>query len=200
MAGDAPGMTDIPERTLWDTSVINRIYNNSAYIFEGEEGWDEPPSDFAEVKALRHLLLVNERAHFQFVVSPLTVAEVANTTDFADRERRLRWLLDLLDHTIIMLDESGARTADGGTYRHRFKLPAELQRFEKDLLEIADFRRDPVDRLLLIQHRMGGCDAFITLDKATIWRHRETLAGMGVRVLTPSEHWRLVKPWAGLWR
>jgi len=66
-------------------------------------------------------------------------------------------------------------------------------------LEISDFRRDPFDRLLLIQYKMGDCDAFLTTDRNTIWRHRLILRELGVCVLTPSEYWELLRPWAAIW-
>lgn len=114
-------------------------------------------------------------------------------------QRRLLWLLDVLDVWLIMIEETGDRVAEGGTVRHRFKLTPELQELERCLLAIPDFRRDPLDRLLLIQYKMGNCDAFLTLDCITIWRHRRWLSTQGIRVLRLSEFWKILKPWAALW-
>jgi hypothetical protein len=158
-----------------------------------------PAARSPDLRALRAIFLVNQRADFQLVVSPLTVAEVANTQEFADRTRRLGWVLEVLDHWLIMLDETESRIAVGGSVRHRFKLTPELQAFEATLLEIPDFRRDPFDRLLLIQYKMGACDAFLTTDRNTIWRHRMILRELGVSVLTPLEYWEVLRPWAALW-
>ncbi len=191
----------VPGRLLLDTCVLKTLYMESGYIFEGELPDDVSEEQLdSDLLALRCIFQVNERANFQFLVSPLTVAEVANIQDFAERERQLRWVLDVLDHWLVMLDEIGDRLAEGGTVRHRFKLTQELQNFEGLLMGIKDLRRDPFDRLLLLQYRMGNCDAFITEDKNTIWTHRDELLGMGIRVLSPSEFWEEVKPWAGLWR
>jgi hypothetical protein len=188
----------LPGRLLLDTCVLNRLYDEGGYIFEGEAPSDgsEPSAD---LEALRLIFAINERANFELLVSPLTVAEISNIQDFRGRERQLRWVLDVLDHWLILLDERGARVADGGTVRHRFKLTAELQAFEASLMEIADLRRDPIDRLLLVQYRMGACDAFLTTDRQTIWCHRSELAERGVRVLTPDDYWQLLRPWAALW-
>lgn len=188
---------DIPGRLLLDTCVLNRIFDEGAYIFEGEL-----PDGFArqdpDNEALRALFAVNERAQFELLVSPLTVSEVANIQDFRDREIRLRWLLDMLDHWLIVLDERQSRVTQGGTVRHRFKLTPDLQAFEAALMELPDFRRDPFDRLLLVQYRMAACQAFITTDRNTIWRHREALREHGVLVVTPSEYWQMLRPWAAL--
>ena len=190
----------LPCRLLMDTCIIDKLFENGSYIWEGElpDGVTEETVD-PELRALREILEVNQRASFQWLVSPLSVAELANVQDFADRERRVRWILDLLDHWLILLDEIGDRVSRGGTVRHRFKFSVELQRLEADLMSIADFRRDPFDRLLLVQYRMGNCDAFLTTDHDTIWRHRDELSDLGIVVLRPTEYWDRLKPWAALW-
>jgi hypothetical protein len=192
--------SDLPGRILLDTCVLNALYEEGEYIFDGyfsRTSSDEGPD--ADLRALRSIFQVNERATFQFIVSSLTVAEVANIQDFNQRERRLRWVLDVLDHWLIMLDEIEDRIKRGGTVRHRFKLSQELQEVEENLMEVKDFRQDPFDRLLLLQYKMANCDAFLTIDKNTIWRHREKLAEMGISVLRPAEFWSLLEPWAALW-
>jgi hypothetical protein len=193
--------SSLPGRLLLDTCVLNCLFDEGGYIWEGEldEGVSETDLD-PDLRALRAIFTVNERASFQFVISPLTVAEIANTQDFPDRERRVRWVLDVLDHWLILLDDLGDRVKVGGTVRHRFKLPPEMQQFEADLMTVPDLRRDPFDRLLLVQYRMGNCDAFLTTDRDTIWCHREWLAARDVRVLCPAEFWEMLKPWAALWR
>jgi hypothetical protein len=190
----------LPGRILLDTCILDALYEEGEYVFEGyysQSPNDEGPDE--DLRALRTIFKVNERAQFQFLVSPLTVAEVANIQDFSERERRLRWVLDVLDHWLIMLDEIEDRIKHGGTVRHRFKLSPELQEIEENLMEVNDFRRDPFDRLLLLQYKMANCDAFLTIDKDTIWRHRETLTRLKITVLRPSEFWNLLQPWAALW-
>ena len=190
----------LPGRILLDTCILNKVFEYGEYIFDGA-----PPGGVAEeavdpdLRALRLAFMVNQRASFQFLVSPLTVAEIANTQAFGARDRLLGWVLEVLDHWLVMLDEIGDRASEGGTVRHRFKLKADLQAFEARLMEIPDFRRDPFDRLLLVQYRMGNCDAFLTTDGNTIWRHRERLVAEGVTVLRPAEFWERLSPWAAIW-
>jgi hypothetical protein len=190
----------IPGRLLLDTCVLNTIQDEGAYIFEGDlpEGSKETeiPDD---LKALRFIFQVNERASFQFLVSPLTFAELANSKDIFLNQRRVQWALDVLDVWLIMLEETGDRKVYGGSVQHRFKLNTELQEFEKRLMTISDFRRDPFDRLLIIQYLMGNCDAFLTEDKNTIWRHKEWLLEQGISVMSPSDFWSVIKPYAQLW-
>ncbi len=200
MRDSSMSFLSIPGRLLLDTCVINTIQDEGAYIFEGEilEGMTEAeiPED---LKALRYIFQVNERAAFQFLVSPLTFAELANTKDIMWNQRRIQWALSVLDVWLIVLEETGDRVVEGGTVRHRFKLTEELQELESRLMSNPDFRRDPFDRLLLIQYKMGNCDAFLTIDKNTIWRHRKWLLNEGIKVLSPSDFWAALKPYAALW-
>ncbi len=196
----ADDLQSVPGRLLLDTCILHHLYNYGEFIFEAEAlAHDVDPKLRVELESLQSILLINKRAHFQFVVSPLTVAEVANIQDFRSRESRLRWVLDVLDHWLITLEEIDNCGGSGGTVRHRFKLTPELRELEDELMKIADLRRDPFDRLLLLQYRMGNCDAFLTTDMDTIGRHKARLSRLGFRVLRPSEFWTLLKPWANLW-
>jgi len=190
----------IPGRLLLDTCVLNIIQDEGAYIYEGEipEGLTESeiPED---LKALRYIFQINERAAFQFLVSPLTFAELANGTDIFQNLRRIQWAFDVLDVWLMVLEETGDRKKEGGTVRHRFKLTEELQELESRLMSNPDFRRDPFDRLLLIQYKMGNCDAFLTVDRNTIWRHKDWLVDEGIKILCPSDFWSTLKPYAALW-
>lgn len=190
----------LPGRLLLDTCVLNTIQDEGAYIFEGEIPEGATEAEISEdLKALRYIFQVNERAAFQLLVSPLTFAELANAKDIMCNQRRIQWAFDVLDVWLIVLEETADRVTEGGTVRHRFKLTEEFQELESRLMNIPDFRRDPLDRLLLIQYKMGNCDAFLTVDRNTIWRHREWLVNEGIRVLSPSDFWELLKPYAALW-
>jgi hypothetical protein len=190
----------IPGRLLLDTCVLNIIQDEGAYIFEGEIPVGKTASDIPEnLEALRYIFQVNERAAFQFLVSPLTFAELANATNIYQNWRRILWAFDVLDAWLNVLEETGDRKKDGGTVHHRFKLTKELQELESHLMNIPDFRRDPFDRLLLIQYKMGNCDAFLTVDRNTIWRHRDRLLNEGIKVLSPTDFWAALKPYAALW-
>ena len=191
-------LADLPQRTLLDTCILNRLYDEGGYIFDGDEP-SHHSSQREELDALRAIFLVNERARFQFLVSPLSIAEIANIQNLRSRGGLLMWVLDVLDHWLVMLDEIGDRISKGGSVRTRFKLTAELQSLEAALLAIPDFARDPFDRLLLIQYKMGACDCFLTSDLNTIWKHREQLNALGIKVVRPEEYWLELKPWAALW-
>ena len=193
-------LAKIPERVLLDTCVLCKIHDEGGYIFDGGE-----PNDFIDEEinpnlvALKYILQVDQRACFQFVVSPITMLEMLNEQSSGRAWARLQWTLDLFDHWLFQLWEIKDRKREGGSFRHRFKFDKELQDFEAELMKISDFRRDPLDRLLVMQCRMGACEAFMTVDKNTIWKHRDRLSELGVNVITPSEFWEILKPWAAIW-
>jgi hypothetical protein len=81
----------IPGRLLLDTCVLNWLQDEGEYIFEGEvpDGYsiNTIPKDLV---ALRQIFQVNERASFQFLVSPITFAELANQKDMLMSQRRIQ--------------------------------------------------------------------------------------------------------------
>jgi hypothetical protein len=189
-------MSGLPGRVLLDTNILRAMYDEGEFLFDGYWEGEAAPGD--QLIALKDALLVARRLQLQFVTSPLSIAEIVNIQSIDDRSRLLSWFLEMLNYWIVELDLGGDRLAVGGTVRHRFKLSKELQGFEQALMSIPDFRRDPFDRLLLIHHRMANCDAFLTLDTATIWKHQDFLKVHGVNVMLPTEYWECVRPYAAL--
>ena len=190
----------LPGRILLDTCILNMLYDEGEYIFDNYLPDDVTEEDLSpDLICLRQIVLVTRRAAFQFVVSPISVMEVSNTQDYSDMVSRLNWLLEMLEYWLGLLEIMQDRTSQGGSVRHRFKLSKDLQEYEEQLMKISDLRRDPLDRLLLVQYKMGNCDAFLTIDENTIWRHRKELAALGVNILRPLEFWDLLRPWAALW-
>jgi hypothetical protein len=55
------------------------------------------------------------------------------------------------------------------------------------------------DRELIAQAVALRCDAFCTRDRRTICSKKNSLRALPLKVLTPSEWWEQVKPWAKLW-
>lgn len=188
----------LPGRLLVDTCVLCLLHDHGEFIFDGHvsDGNPEPNED---LESLRTIMMVNARASFQFLVSPIVIAELANEQRIDESYRRLSWVLEVLNMWLTMLDECGDRVAKGRTVRHRFTLPQHLQAFEERLMQIPDFRRDPMDRLLLLQYKMGNCDAFLTVDRGTIWIHRDLLLREGIKVMTPTDLLNLLRPWLSIW-
>ncbi len=58
---------------------------------------------------------------------------------------------------------------------------------------------DASDRQLYLQAVALGCDTFLTTDYRTIVKRRDDLPRYGTRIMTPSEWWQQMRPWAGLY-
>ena len=58
---------------------------------------------------------------------------------------------------------------------------------------------DVADRVLLCDALVYRCDLFCTRDWRTILKHRDELAGLPIRIVSPSEWWAQVLPYARLW-
>jgi hypothetical protein len=61
----------------------------------------------------------------------------------------------------------------------------------------ADFL-DPADRHLYLEANANGCDAFMTTDYKTIVSRRHLVPSVMTQIITPSEWWQSMRPWAGL--
>lgn len=57
-----------------------------------------------------------------------------------------------------------------------------------------DVLPDFADRVLVCDAIAYRCDLFCTQDWSTILKHRESLQGIGLEVVTPSEWWRRTQP------
>lgn len=64
---------------------------------------------------------------------------------------------------------------------------------------ILDVLPDVADRVLLTDAIVYRCDCFCTFDKRTVLKHRDKLGKLPIQILTPSEWWAQIHPWASLW-
>jgi hypothetical protein len=133
-----------------------------------------------DLEALMHIFYVGRRANWTVMASRKTLDEIENTPDPEHRER----LRDFAVELISPEDEANAYASVVG--RRMINAP-----FTNDLPDKADRE--------LIGNAIGlECDVFCTRDRRTIVKKRERLRQLPIRVLTPLEWWRHVRPWAGL--
>jgi hypothetical protein len=183
------GSIDIPRRVLLDTNIVNFILDWGEAIHDGA-GIPEFVSDrdAEDILALRDIWLTGQRPYWQLAVSPRTYYEVNATTD-ADRRACLDswfgelWLYwrDLFEQEQLS-DEHAEALA-------RVLVPSPI------LAALPDI----ADRELLAHAVAYGCDAMCTRDLKTIVRYRHKLNLVPVKILTPTEWWRAISPYAGLW-
>jgi hypothetical protein len=170
-----------PTRVFLDTNVVNVLVRHADQVFEHSpvpSGTDRTRAE--DVEALMHVFHVGARASWDLVTSQKTVDEVSATPEHADRQDLVHYAQELLqpsNRDRNLAEDFGRRLV--GT------------RFVSALPDIAD--------QMLIGIAIGyGCDAFCTCDRKTIVRYRDRLPDLPLRILTPLEWWRCIKPWAGL--
>lgn len=172
----------IPRKVFLDTNVVNLMIKHRETVFE--QGWvpDGVPMAMAhDIEALMHLMAIGFRANWNLVVSAKSIEEIEQTTDPCVRH-------DLLDYAWEVAEVHG----DDSIFAD--KLGANFA--QSDMMAALP----DVDDRILIGNAIGlGCDVFCTRDVRTIVRRRHAISSLPIRVLTPVEWWRQVKPWGGLW-
>jgi hypothetical protein len=176
----------IPRRIFLDSCTAQILRDYGGYIYQGEP---IPESDrihrvtdgIANIEALRHIFLVNERAMFEWIVSRGSMQEAHDKGD----PGHMQWLWDIADHCEVCLECNGPTR--------------ESQMFAARLDEPKFGYLSNKDRLLLRHAIALRCQAFLTMERrlprnaAHIWRE------LGIRVMTPITHWEILRPWAALW-
>ena len=172
----------IPGKIFLDTNIVNLIAKWPKQVFEHVPvpiGVDRQTG--YDIEALMHVFYTGQRAYWHLAASAKTIDEISNTPDDAVRERLLNYAIEVVDQ----VSEGSRRGRDLGRRLSDSALLSALP--------------DPSDRELLGNAIGMGCDVFCTRDHKTIIRRRHLLPDLPLRILTPVEWWRAIKPWAGLW-
>lgn len=188
---DTDSFFSICRRAFLDTNVVNLILDHGEFIHENTPlSSHVHPNVQREVKSLAGIFDTGQRAFWQFAISPLTYQEVSATNDPTRRANLESWFADLWHYWREIV-----RAMDN--------LPSfiEAEETRVGLLSsgIMDVLPDVSDRVLLADAIVYRCDCFCTFDKRTILKHRDKLRDLPIKILTPSEWWAQIKPWASLW-
>jgi len=172
----------LPRRIYLDTSTLQSIHDFGGVIFE-EESFSpvgraaRVEGLAAELDALRKVLLVNQRAMFEFVVTAASLREVQarNRTQFT------QWVCDVVD-TWLIQSEGQYPPTPGTTFGDpRFGMVS--QKDHRLLQEALDWK----------------CEAFVTMERrlptAAAFIQWETR----LQVMRPTTYWGLLSPWARLY-
>jgi len=172
----------IPCRVFLDTNVVNALVKHADQIFEQQPIREESDQTKAhDLEALMHVFFVGSRANWDLVASSKTLEELSHTSSYELRDT-------LLDYAIGIVESEGEAAAHARDLGRRV-----LGSGLFDALPDRDDRE-------LVAHAIGlGCDAFCTSDRKTIIRRRHRLPKLPIRIVTPIEWWRHIKPWAALW-
>jgi hypothetical protein len=149
-----------------------------------------PPGDLEstlheDIESLMHVFNVGKHAGWDILTSDLAIKELSQT-----RDSELR--TDLLDYGIGLVPRNDL----DGSYDHNYA--NDLARRLRDshfMVHLPDIN----DRDLISHAIASGCDVFCTRDRRTIHEKRDTLQALPIRILTPSEWWQQIRPWARLW-
>jgi len=143
-----------------------------------------------DIEAFSNIFNVGKKASWQLAVSPLTYKEVKETRDPVKRHYLENWFMEIWHYWLNILAQDG-------------NLPSfiEAEHTKINLLSsgILDILPDVEDRILICDAIVYRCDCFCTRDWKTILKYRNHLKSLPIRIITPSEWWLLIKPYARLW-
>jgi hypothetical protein len=178
----------LPTRLFLDSSTLQAILRYGEFIWENVE---PEPGDraysiglFPDLDALRCIFQLNQRAGLDVVVSEGTYREAAAKGEW----RYSAHAAEVWDHWLTRIEEYQGRALQG----HGNEFAARLDGSAFGYLSAKD-------KLLLRDALALECHAFLTLDRKLAKNAPHLHASVGIRVLTPTDHWELLGPWAALW-
>lgn len=184
-------MDEVPRRVFLDTSSLNFILEYGEQIFDGIASPENSSGRIIEdIDAFYNIFLTGQRANWQLAISPFTYREVIKTQDAKKRYYLERWLMNVWDYWLNIIKTNN-------------NLPSfmEAEDIKIKLLSsgVLDVLPDVEDRVLLSDAIVYRCDYFCTRDWQTILKYRGHLETLPVKIITPSEWWCLIRPFAALW-
>ena len=181
---------DVPGRVFLDTCVVNFMLEFGEQIHDSA---DLPPvgaREAADIEALRDLWVVGQRAMWQVAISPYTYSEIARTKDEEKLRQLHMWFQELWQYWRSTIEQ----TDDLPSF-----IEAEDIRVRTLISDYLSCLPDVADRVLVCDALVYRCDLFCTRDWTTVLKHRAELSGLPMEIVTPSEWWAKVRPYAGLW-
>lgn len=180
-------LENLPGRVFLDTCIVNFILDHGEQIHENVAPSAELNQRVrSDIDALRKVFLVGERAHWQLVISPNTYKEISRTSDPNRRRHLETWFNEIWQTWCDTIDESD-------------ELP-----FPSDAVESLPVDSslvclpDPPDRLLVCDAIAYRCELFCTRDWTTILKHRDSLRALPLEIVSPTEWWSRIEPYAAL--
>lgn len=178
----------LPGRVFLDSSTVQTLHTYGTYIWENDELSDTDrinriPDGIENLEALRKIFIVVQRAGFEFAISEHSLTEAAA---HASDPGLLRWAYDVLDHWLACEEESGGATEESEELSQRLN--------DSKFGYLGDG-----DKHLIRDAIRLRCDSFLTMERKLPKNARHIHKELGLRVMTPKQHWDLLRPWASLW-
>ena len=92
-------------RQSW--SWKSEVGNDKIRGWQRYQGFAPGPDLLRQIEALRQLYLLDERAHFDWLLSDIAIDEIVSIEDLTKRRQHWNLLDRLLEHRDIVLEESG---------------------------------------------------------------------------------------------
>ena len=182
---------EIPGRAFLDTSTVNFLLTYGEQIHDGAPN----PKNLSkraidDIEAFRCIFLTGQRASWQLAISPYTYKEVICTNDPSRRYYLQGWFFEIWHYWREIIEQNN----DLPTF-----LEAERIRVELLASGVLDNLTDIEDRILICDAIVYRCDCFCTRDWKTILKYRDALIGLPIKIITPTEWWALIEPYASIW-
>ena len=181
---------DIPGRVFLDTCVVNFMLDYGPQIHDGVSLPPVSPREATDIEALRCIYVLGRRAMWQLAISPYTYAEIAQTRDQERLGGLHLWFQELWQYWRSTIEQNN----DLPSF-----IEAEDIRVRTLISDYLSCLPDVADRVLICDALVYRCDLFCTRDWTTILKHRSTLRGLPLEIVTPAEWWAKLRPYAGLW-
>jgi hypothetical protein len=175
----------IPGRIFIDSSTLQVLHTYGAFLYDGAPLHQTArilrmPNGRPNIEALKDIIQVGSRAHFQLALSGNSMREVEGKGD----ARYLYWAFEILDYWEECFEESD--------YDYGSPLMARLLH-DRQFGYLGEG-----DRELLKDAVVLGCDAFLTMDEKLYSNSPHLGSRLSLRVLTPVALWRELQPLAAL--
>lgn len=183
---------DIPGRIFLDTCSVNFIFDHAEEIFEGVEPLAAMSKrDRDDIMSFRGLFQTGSRASWQLAVSPLVYEEVQKIPQDCRRDSVERWFVQLCEYWMTIVDEQRLRLPNFGDKNQTMLCEPYPQ--------ILNILPDRNDRILIAHALAYKCDCFCTRDYRTILRKKNELLPLRIRIMSPTDLWNTIEPYAAIW-
>jgi hypothetical protein len=180
----------LPWRLFLDSSVLQILEDYGEYIYDNiyldlNAKILKMPNGRENLEALVEIMLVGQRANFEFAVSKNSLKEVNERGNVS----YLCWAYEFLYywHGCISSYKLLGNAISGEGRRI-------LRRFNKKKFDYLSIKHK---RLIFDAVRLE-CHAFLTIDKRLENNSEHIRKELGLKVLNPIEYWKLLELWAAL--
>jgi hypothetical protein len=180
---------NLPKRIFLDSSVLQTSEDYGEYIYDVGELDDKfrilrTPNGSRNLNALRDIMVIAQRANFEFALSENSLNEVVEKQDFS----YTRWAYEVFDYWIGCMNsyETDGPFSGKGT--------GILESIKEEEIGYLSAK----DKLAIFDGVLLECDAFLTMDERLKGNAENIEKKLALRILRPFEYWEILQPWAAL--